>query len=69
MNPLNHVAIIMDGNRRWAVSNKLPTYEGHRKGAENLWNVIRNVERSRDRRLVSGVYYQPPIAISLFSLF
>ena len=37
---LNHLAIIMDGNRRWAVSNDLDVYEGHRKGAENLWSIV-----------------------------
>jgi undecaprenyl diphosphate synthase len=29
-----HVAIIMDGNRRWAKKRHLPGLEGHRKGAE-----------------------------------
>lgn len=29
-----HVAIIPDGNRRWAKNRGLPTLEGHRKGAE-----------------------------------
>ena len=29
---LNHLAIIMDGNRRWAISNNLPSYHGHQKG-------------------------------------
>ena len=37
---LNHLAIIMDGNRRWAISKDLDAYEGHRKGAENLWSII-----------------------------
>ena len=37
---LNHLAIIMDGNRRWAISKDLDPYEGHRKGAENLWLII-----------------------------
>ena len=37
---LNHLAIIMDGNRRWAISKNLDQYEGHRKGAENLWAII-----------------------------
>ena len=37
---LNHLAIIMDGNRRWAISKDLNPYEGHRKGAENLWTII-----------------------------
>ena len=39
---LDHIAIIMDGNRRWASANNLPSYECHRKGAENLWNIINN---------------------------
>ena len=37
---LNHLAIIMDGNRRWAISKDLDIHEGHRKGAENLWIII-----------------------------
>ena len=37
---LNHLAIIMDGNRRWAISKDLDLHEGHRKGAENLWIII-----------------------------
>ena len=41
---LNHLAIIMDGNRRWAISNNLPSYQGHQKGAENLWNLINDIE-------------------------
>jgi undecaprenyl diphosphate synthase len=30
----NHLAIIPDGNRRWAKERGLPTLEGHKKGAE-----------------------------------
>ena len=41
---LDHIAIIMDGNRRWASANNLPSYEGHKKGAENLWNIINNIQ-------------------------
>ena len=40
---LNHLAIIMDGNRRWAISNNRPPYEGHRFGADNLWKVIKDI--------------------------
>ncbi len=29
-----HVGIILDGNRRWAKNQGIPTLEGHRKGAE-----------------------------------
>lgn len=31
-----HIAIIMDGNRRWAVQNSLPKLLGHREGLKNL---------------------------------
>ena len=41
---LDHIAIIMDGNRRWATANNLPSYEGHKKGAENLWNLLNNIQ-------------------------
>lgn len=36
-----HVAIIMDGNGRWARKRKLPRQAGHRAGAENLRRIIR----------------------------
>lgn len=35
-----HIAIIMDGNRRYARSNRIDTAEGHYSGAETLKNVI-----------------------------
>ena len=35
-----HVAIIMDGNGRWALSRGLPRLRGHRAGTENLRRVI-----------------------------
>ena len=34
-----HVAIIMDGNRRWAKKNNLETAQGHKAGAENLKRI------------------------------
>lgn len=36
-----HVAIIMDGNRRWAKKNGLTTPIGHKAGAENLKNIAK----------------------------
>ena len=36
-----HVAVIMDGNGRWAKQRKLPRAEGHRRGAESARAVIR----------------------------
>jgi len=35
-----HVAIIMDGNGRWAAARHLPRMAGHREGTENLRRVI-----------------------------
>lgn len=35
-----HVAIVMDGNRRWAKKNKFGYLEGHRRGAENLVQIV-----------------------------
>ncbi len=35
---VNHVAIILDGNRRWARSKKMLPQLGHREGAKNLEN-------------------------------
>ena len=39
-NPL-HVAIIMDGNGRWATQRSLPRREGHRAGIEALKRVVK----------------------------
>jgi len=36
-----HVAIIMDGNGRWAAARGLPRAEGHRRGVETLRRTIR----------------------------
>ena len=36
-----HVAIIMDGNGRWALSRGLPRLAGHKAGTENLRRIIR----------------------------
>lgn len=35
-----HIAIIMDGNRRWAKSKKLPTNLGHKEGAKTLEKIV-----------------------------
>jgi undecaprenyl diphosphate synthase len=36
-----HVALIMDGNGRWALERDKPRLEGHRAGTENLRRIIR----------------------------
>lgn len=45
--PLDHVAIIMDGNRRWARERLLPRAAGHQAGVKSLKRLVRYVgERS-----------------------
>src|SRR5450756_1732687 len=39
--PPLHVAVIMDGNGRWAAARGLPRAEGHRRGVEALRRVVR----------------------------
>lgn len=35
-----HIAIIMDGNRRWAKNHNLPVTKGHEAGAKNLEEIV-----------------------------
>lgn len=48
ISPLNHVALIADGNRRWAREKNLPSFEGHRKGFENIKKLLK---KGRDLRI------------------
>ena len=41
MNPLNHVAIIMDGNGRWGLKNKNSRNAGHKKGLVTVEKIIK----------------------------
>ena len=41
MNPLNHVAIIMDGNGRWGLKNKNSRNEGHKAGLKTVEKIIK----------------------------
>ena len=41
MNPLNHVAIIMDGNGRWGLKNKNSRNEGHKYGLITVEKIIK----------------------------
>lgn len=42
---LNHIAIIMDGNRRWAKEHNLPSAMGHKKGVESLKTVVKTCHK------------------------
>ena len=37
----NHIAIIMDGNRRWAQGKNMPSMFGHREGVQSLKRITR----------------------------
>ena len=37
----NHVAFIMDGNRRWAKKKKLKIIDGHKKGSEIVKKIVK----------------------------
>ena len=38
---IKHIAIIMDGNRRWAKEHNLPSAAGHKKGVSSLRDTVR----------------------------
>jgi len=40
-----HVAVIMDGNGRWARRRGLPRFEGHRRGAETVRKIVEETSR------------------------
>ena len=46
-----HVAVIMDGNGRWAKERGLPRIEGHRRGAESARAIIKAASESGIRYL------------------
>ncbi|MDX2050011.1 MAG: polyprenyl diphosphate synthase [Rickettsiaceae bacterium] len=41
MTNLNHVALIMDGNNRWAFNNRVEAKQAYRAGAENAFKIIK----------------------------
>ncbi|OVE75019.1 di-trans,poly-cis-decaprenylcistransferase, partial [bacterium E08(2017)] len=41
-----HVAIIMDGNGRWAKARGLPRVKGHEEGAESIRTVLRTARKA-----------------------
>ena len=48
------LGFIMDGNRRWAKDQGLPTYEGHKKGGDVLNDYIQYI---RDAGVPHAVFY------------
>ena len=51
MNPLNHVAIIMDGNGRWGLKNKNSRNAGHKKGLDTVEKIIKESAKQKIKYL------------------
>ena len=47
MNPLNHVAIIMDGNGRWGIKHKNSRNAGHKAGLNTVEKIIRETIKNK----------------------
>jgi undecaprenyl diphosphate synthase len=47
MNSLSHIAIIMDGNGRWAEQRKKPRNFGHKKGLDNIKPIIEFCKKNK----------------------
>ena len=51
MNPLNHVAIIMDGNGRWGLKNKKSRNQGHKAGLNTVEKIIKETIKQKIKYL------------------
>ena len=51
MNPLKHVAIIMDGNGRWGLKNKNSRNAGHKAGLKTVEKIIKETIKNKIKHL------------------
>ena len=51
MNPLNHVAIIMDGKGRWGLKNKSSRNAGHKEGLNTVEKIIKETIKKKIKYL------------------
>ena len=51
MNPINHVAIIMDGNGRWGLKHKKSRNAGHKEGLNTVEKIIKETIKNKIRYL------------------
>ena len=56
MNPLRHVAIIMDGNGRWGLKNKNSRNEGHKAGIKTVEKIIKETIKQKIKYLTLYVF-------------
>jgi len=75
MNRIRHVAIIMDGNGRWAEQRGLPRWKGHEAGARAVRRTVEAACRCEIPILTlfafsSENWKRPPVEVkTLFRLF
>ena len=48
MNPIKHVAIIMDGNGRWGIKNKKSRNLGHKEGLIAVEKIIKKTLQKKN---------------------
>ena len=48
MNPIKHVAIIMDGNGRWGIKNKKSRNLGHKAGLVTAEKIIKETVKKKN---------------------
>ena len=51
MNPIKHVAIIMDGNGRWGIKHKNSRNLGHKEGLKTVEKIIKSTVKNKIRYL------------------
>ena len=56
MNKINHVAIIMDGNGRWALKRNKPRNFGHQEGLKNISSLIEFAKKNKIKFLTLFVF-------------
>ena len=56
MNPLNHVAIIMDGNGRWGIKHKNSRNAGHKEGLNTVEKIIKESIKQKIKFLTLYVF-------------
>ena len=56
MNPLNHVAIIMDGNGRWGLKHKKSRNAGHKEGIKTVEKIIKETIKKKIKFLTLFVF-------------
>ena len=51
MNPIKHVAIIMDGNGRWGIKHKNSRNLGHKEGLKTVEKIIKSTVKNKIKYL------------------